>query len=144
MKRSFGIAAMAIVSGVLSLPSRAAINGNFDAVYVDMVDTLTGWICESTSPNNSPPGDLVLYTGGAAGSGGSEHVSWPVSLHWGIYRPDVPSAGFCGSNNYTGWSAQTWIPFNTDLYLYYRDTSGGLTLLGGSPKNCPQQVGNCL
>jgi hypothetical protein len=118
----------------VSLPADAVINGYYDAVYLQMTDTANGWICESTAPGIAPPGDLVVYTGGPAGGGGTLYIATSVSNAWNHSRPDVPLAGYCGTNQNTGWELVGW--FDGITYVYYRDTGGGLQLLQGSPKNC--------
>ena len=124
----------------LSLTANSAINGYFDAIHYGLVDDAYGWICDSSNPNTAPPGNLVWYSGGPAGGGGTIWQENSVSFYWGFYRPDVPAAGYCGSNQYAGFGAHDWIP--STVYLYYRDTSGNLTLINGSPKICSGKRSN--
>ena len=115
---------------VLATPAQATVIGYFDAAYIAMSDSIYGWICESSSPNTAPPGDFLVKRDGTFNS-----LSYSVATHWGHYRPDVPAAGLCGSNAYTGFQLSDWFAAS-DLRLYYRDGNGNLHEMNGSPKNC--------
>lgn len=124
-------AAALITATTLALPANAAIFGWFDVIYVGMFDTATGWICDTADPNSVPQGSLVIYRNG------TYYGEQAVSSAWGGYRPDVPAAGYCGSNSYTGWSLSGWFTgTGVAIDVYYRHPDNSLQLIGGSGKVC--------
>ena len=130
--------AMALL-GAAAAPASANILGWFDSVNVAMVDNAYGWICDSASPNTAPAGDLVVKNRNSGFTVGT----YSVASSWGGYRPDVPSAGFCGSNDYTGWTVMGWFAHTDEpIDVYYRFPDTTMQLLGGSGKVC-NGVGWC-
>jgi hypothetical protein len=128
------------LASMIAATSQAAIIGSFDGVDVQMTDTAYGWICDSSSPNTQPPGDLVMYDG-PAGGGGSVIQGYPMSSSWGYSRPDVPAAGFCGSNAHTGFQLVGWFYPDT-VYLYYKFPNNTLQQIG-TAHNCSSGPGWC-
>lgn len=135
MKAKIVVASVASAfSLAFASPAHAAPNGWFDCLTIGSSDSITGWICESTDPfNTASYGVLSVYVNGPAGTG-SHYGDYYAG--GGVYRPDVPAAGFCGSNNYAGFglAGWYWTHPSTTIYLYFKDNNNNLTLLGGSPK----------
>ena len=136
MNRKACLAAIALTFAAASPSAFAVINGWFDMVHVGSVDTAYGWICESSNPGTAPTGNLVVK------SDGNTVGTFSVSSSWGGYRPDVPGAGYRGSNNYTGFAVmgRFWHS-GEQIDVYYDD--GTQQLIGGSGKLCTTVPGDC-
>ena len=138
MKRQALKAAVALLASAIASVAHAGIQGYFDKLNVASTDTAYGWICDTSNFSTAPAGELVIYVAG------SYYGEVEVANVWGGYRPDVPSGGFCGTNNYTGWAITGWFatPNSPGTQIYYRHPGGTLELLGGSGKVCPNP-GDC-
>jgi hypothetical protein len=130
------LSAIAVSSALLSTPSQAAIIGYFDVIYVGMVDSAAGWMCDTNAPFQVPPGNLVIYIDGPVGTG-ELYYEAPVSSVCYVERPDVANAGMCGGFRYTGWqTGAVWLAAHPTVHAYYRDPGGSLQELNASGKNC--------
>ena len=137
------LSAVAVTATLMSTPSHAAIIGYFDVIYVGMVDSAAGWICDTNVPYQPPPGNLVIYIDGPVGVG-ELYYEASVSSVWYQERPDVANAGLCGGFRYTGWHTPAlWLASHPTVHAYYRDTGGTLQELNGSGKNCTGQYPTC-
>ena len=115
--------------------SAHTIRGWFDVINVGMVDVAYGWICDYWNPYQTPLGaTLVVYTGGPAGGGGSFYFETALNQNsWYGYRPDAASQ--CNGYSYSGFSLAGWFAPGP-MHLYFRDQTGALNELPGSPKTC--------
>ena len=125
--------------GTGSASSQAGEVGWLDSVDVDMVDTAYGWVCENEDAFHTPSyGSIDVFLGGPAGIG-TFYGNFPLSQgNYGYYKDGVTAAGFCGTNTYVGFRLSGWFANEdgsapSNIYLYWHDSTGRLTKIGGSP-----------
>ena len=143
MKATFRpfIAAMALSTAMAAGSSSAAEIGWFDSVSAGWVDDAMGWVCMNEDPANTPSyGSLDVYLDTPAEQGGYYYGNFTLDngSTYGFYKDGVNAAGYCGTDAYVGFDLSGWFwddnsASETNVYIYWRDLAGNLTLLGGSP-----------
>jgi hypothetical protein len=135
------IAAAVLSTAMAASTSSAAEIGWLDSVQASQVDNAYGWVCMNEDAYNTPSyGSLDVYVNGPVGSAdGFFYGNYSLSQGtWGYEKDGVNEAGYCGTDTNVGFRLSGWFvdydhPGPTTLYVYWHDTSGNLTLLGGSP-----------
>jgi hypothetical protein len=126
--------ACVVAASMAAVPSQAAIIGYFDQANINMVDSVSGWLCDSASPYTAPSGTLELWNGTPAS--GTLVTSMPMSYVWGESRPDVPAAGLCGTNANTGWTMIDWFSVADNLSIYFKFPNNTWQRINGGPYDC--------
>ena len=138
--------ALALSTGAAAAPSgpnstgtiHVGLNGWVDAVNVDSSDTVYGWVCMNPdSVNTGSYGSLDVYLDGPFGVGYYYGNYKLTGADYGAYRTGVNEAGYCGDNPNVGFQLSGWFSdFSSGgpntIYVYWRDNSGTITMLGGS------------
>jgi hypothetical protein len=134
------MAAMALSAAMAAGSSSAAEMGWFDSVDEGWVDDAKGWVCMNEDPANTPSyGSLDVYLDAPAEQGGFYYGNFTLDngSTYGFFKDGVNAAGYCGTDSYVGFDISGWFSnddsSDTPVYIYWRDLTGNLTMLGGSP-----------
>jgi hypothetical protein len=136
------MAAAALSTALGAVSSNAAEIGWLDSVQMGQVDNAYGWVCMNEDAYNTPSyGSLDVYVDGPAGSDtGYYYTTYDLAQQgtWGYVKDGVNEAGYCGTDANVGFKLEGWFgtyesPGDTTVYVYWHDTAGNLTMLGGSP-----------
>jgi hypothetical protein len=132
------LAAVTFASMAMAGNANAAEIGWLDGVAVGMDDVAYGWVCENEDPFHTPEyGSIDVFLDGPAGFG-IYYGNFPlVQGNYGYFKQGVNAAGFCGSNPYVsfeiwGWFSDPGGQSPNTIYVYWRDSQGNLTKIGGS------------
>ena len=132
------IATAALSAAMAAGHANAGEIGWLDGVNVDMVDTAYGWVCENEDPYMTPSyGSIDVYLDAPADKGGYYYGNYRLQQYnWGYLKQNVNAAGYCGSNPYVAFRLEGWFSEDSGgpntIYLYWRDSAGHLTPIGGS------------